>query len=1138
MKTTDSTESDASSPLSPASPASPFSPLSPLSSRSSSSSLSPLSPISSIFGAAKGIASSALRVAHHALDSPEELAPNSSQRSVSPARGTPTSSLVERLNAGMLVKDAIIAANDALMHPAAIDDRKMLLEDIITLLYSLPADSKIGTSLEKALIRLLWNDLQHPPISFLGKAKYRSADGSGNNFLNKRLGAAGEPYARSVPPARSMPQQLPDNATVWDTLMKRDKFVPHPSGISSLLFAFATCITHSIFITNRQDPSINDASSYLDLSPLYGNNQKEQDQIRTFKDGKIFDDVVASQRLFLMPPSTCALMMVFSRNHNWIVDTLYRVNQNNEYKPVKALSLEQRKQQDEDLFQTARLVNCGWFLQVIFCDYIRTILNVNQTESSWTLIPTDVMDGVDRGTGNAVSVEFNLLYRWHSCISRKDTEYIEQLMRRYSRTPFDEMTQEEFVRVFRGLSMEMGADPRKWTFGGLKRDGKDGTGKFSDDDLVRILTEATDDVAGAFKARGVPEAMKIIDVMGMNLARDQWACASLNEFRAFLKLTPYQSFEEWNPDPIIANAARELYQDIDNLELMPGLSAEEPKPSQKGSGLAPGYTISRAILSDAVALVRGDRHYTVDYNPGNLTSFLFEDVKPDPQNGAYGGALGKLLMRTFPSHYTYNSTYALFPFSTPSTTNGILERLRLIDQYDTRRPGPAPEWIVVDKRATAEQILSTDSPTSINFDPVYGAPLDDHQQQQPSFLSLVNSFKTKTKSRSSCQDVIDKAFFPPQFTNFVVAAIAPKAKELISRTSWSSGVDQMRLNIVQQVIIPVLMGWIADQIGFPLKTEDNPRGLLTAEKLCEILCEAYTYAHLDYDSTRAFKLRRSVVENTSILKSVIDFRLSEASGTPPKLLNSSQDVKDILLGSKGEQGVGMSKNARNLYDRVLEGSSRPLDEISDTLQLSTINFVSSIAACAKTIDFFLRPENANALDDLHYQCAADGGLANDSMILHYVREALRLDPPVGGVVRQARSTIHIGGMKVKAGSHVYIDWTKINRDPSVFTQPDEIRTDRNQNLYRLAEAGIRSSRDESLNAFVAVGIAKEVFRLSNIRRAPGNSGSLSGLVGTLEEPFKTITRYINQKDQSLSYFPQSLVIVHGGREEQVWDLLD
>ncbi|GAA5857299.1 hypothetical protein JCM5353_001795, partial [Sporobolomyces roseus] len=290
-----------------------------------------------------------------------------------------------------------------------------------------------------------------------------------------------------------------------------------------------------------------------------------------------------------MPPSTCALMMVFSRNHNWIVDTLVQINQNKKFKPFDSLSDEQKKQQDEDLFQTARLVNCGWFLQVIFGDYIRVILNVNQTDSTWVLIPTGEIKSliggqVDRGTGNAVSVEFDLLYRWHTAVGKKDTVWIEQLMRKYSQTPFDKMTQDDFVAIYKGLSGDMGPDVKKWTFGGLKRTGKDGTGRFSDDDLVRVLTEATEEVAGAFKARGVPEAMRIIDIMGMDTARNQWCCATLNEFRTFLKLTRYKSFEgcrlEWNPDPVIANAARELYKDIENLELMPGLSAEEPKPSQ------------------------------------------------------------------------------------------------------------------------------------------------------------------------------------------------------------------------------------------------------------------------------------------------------------------------------------------------------------------------------------------------------------------------------------------------------------------------------------------------------------------------------------------------------------------------------
>jgi hypothetical protein len=43
------------------------------------------------------------------------------------------------------------------------------------------------------------------------------------------------------------------------------------------------------------------------------------------------------------------------------------------------------------------------------------------------------------------------------------------------------------------------------------------------------------------------------------------------------------------------------------------MQAEEAKERQPGAGLCPGFTISRAILADAVALSRGDRFMTVDF---------------------------------------------------------------------------------------------------------------------------------------------------------------------------------------------------------------------------------------------------------------------------------------------------------------------------------------------------------------------------------------------------------------------------------------------------------------------------------------------------------------------------------------------
>ncbi|BGP16815.1 hypothetical protein JCM10213v2_004820 [Rhodosporidiobolus nylandii] len=131
----------------------------------------------------------------------------------------------------------------------------------------------------------------------------------------------------------------------------------------------------------------------------------------------------------------------------------------------------------------------------------------------------------------------------------------------------------------------------------------------------------------------------------------------------FLNLTEFKSFAAWESDPVIAEAARRLYN-IDNLELMPGLACEEAKPSMEGSGLCPGYAISRAILSDAASLL------TSDCTAGNLTSYQWKDLQPDLHNGAFRGYISKLLLRYIPQSYTLNSTYTLYPFIAPHTTGG------------------------------------------------------------------------------------------------------------------------------------------------------------------------------------------------------------------------------------------------------------------------------------------------------------------------------------------------------------------------------------------------------------------------------------------------------------------------------------
>jgi hypothetical protein len=110
-------------------------------------------------------------------------------------------------------------------------------------------------------------------------------------------------------------------------------------------------------------------------------------------------------------------------------------------------------------------------------------------------------------------------------------------------------------------------EPATWTFGGLERQQD---GRFTDSELVRLISDGCDNVAGkrsyrwfsialtlpgAFGARNIPKVMKAIEMLGIEQGR-QWQLATLNEFRMFFKLKPYSTFRKCSvfiPSCILAN---------------------------------------------------------------------------------------------------------------------------------------------------------------------------------------------------------------------------------------------------------------------------------------------------------------------------------------------------------------------------------------------------------------------------------------------------------------------------------------------------------------------------------------------------------------------------------------------------------
>ncbi|RMZ91623.1 hypothetical protein DV736_g1143, partial [Chaetothyriales sp. CBS 134916] len=595
-----------------------------------------------------------------------------------------------------------------------IDDQTYLMERIIQLATDLPYQSAESETLTKLFLTQLWDDLQHPPQTNLGpKFAFRQADGSNNSILYPNIGAAGQPYARTVRPKLEQPAARPDPGLIFDSVLARQTFTPHPNSISSVLFYIASIIIHDIFNTSHTDFRISETSSYLDLAPLYGSNREDQMLVRTGKDGKLKADCFSDKRILGFPPGVGVLLIFFNRFHNSAVEKLAKIDENARFSSIRspqgrAGGANAEQDYDEALFQTGRLVTTGLYINIILKDYVRTILNLNSINSKWSLDPRSeeakslIKNKLPEGLGNQVSAEFNLIYRWHSTISQRDEAWTDAVFKQLvgDKDPAS-LAMSEMLIVLQKWLEALPADPQQRPFHNVERQPD---GSLPDDELVSIWIDSVDDVAGAFQTRHVPRVMRSIEMLGIIQARS-WNLASLNEFREYFNLTAHKTFEDINPDPYIQQQLRNLYGHPDNVELYPGVIVEAAKKSMSpGSGLCTNFTISRAILSDAVSLVRSDRFYTIDYTPQKLTNWGFKVVDYDTSID-YGCVLNKVVLNALPNHFATNSIYAHYPLVTPTKNRTLLKKLGQEQYYNFEKPKRA--WPARTVLAQAEIGITT-----------------------------------------------------------------------------------------------------------------------------------------------------------------------------------------------------------------------------------------------------------------------------------------------------------------------------------------------------------------------------------------------------------------------------------------------
>ncbi|KAF2447352.1 heme peroxidase [Karstenula rhodostoma CBS 690.94] len=966
------------------------------------------------------------------------------------------------------------------------DDKDYVMEALIRTASDLPDGSKLREKLTGGFLTQLWNDLEHPPLSYLGaQYQYRSADGSFNSLVHPQLGAAGTPYARTVKPSKMQTPCRPDAGVVFDSVMTRKHAERHPNEISSVLFYLASIIIHDCFRTDHRDYSNSLTSSYLDLSPLYGSNQDEQNLMRTFADGKLKPDAFSEQRLLFFPPGVACLLIMFNRFHNHVVTNLALINEGNRFpKPVapedakdekKAEAYQaQLKKYDNDIFQTGRLITCGLYVNIILIDYVRTILNLNRTDSNWQLNPRADIKDLPIGVGNQVSAEFNLVYRWHSTLSTRDEAWTQELWDGMFGKGRDPKTvgNREFLMKLNEEYQKSEKDPGKRTFAGLKRN-EDGS--LPDQAIVDILVSSVEDCANSFGPNRVPAVMRAIEVLGIEQSR-AWNLGSLNEFRKYFGLEPHTSFEDITSDKYVAEQLKHLYDHPDNVEIYPGIVVEDAKKAMApGSGLTPSYTVSRAVLSDAVALVRGDRFYTRDYNPRTLTNWGYAQADSDTavDNGC---VFYKLFLTAFPAHFSNNSVYAHYPLTVPSAMKVALEdpSVNKAHLYDFSKPVYTPKPTLISSYAAASTVLKDQETFKVTWGKalihLMGSPAQD--------FMLAGDGPKNAISRS----LMSKALYVPGWEAEIRSYYATKTAALL-KTRSAKIADFHQVDIIRDVGNLAHVHFASELFQLPLKTTDDPHGIFTEAEMYLLMSGVFALVFFDADPVASFPLHLKSKRAVSVLGDFVEANVAFVARSG-KLSDLARKVwpRETKLHSYG----------LHFIQRLLASGMEPKQLVWGQILGTAGGMVSNQGALfAQIVEFFLLGEGTQHWAAVQALAANDDD-ASFEKLSKYVLEAGRIAGETA-VLREAvkdTTLTDAGGETVhlKKGDRLFVNLHAASLDAHAFPNPRTLDLSRPAESYIHLGAGPHACLGAPLAKVALTAMLREIARLKGLRPAAGTQG--------------------------------------------------
>lgn len=502
----------------------------------------------------------------------------------------------------------------------------------------------------------------------------RTRDGTYNDLANPRMGAIGCRFGRNVPPAYAYPETgsrllVPNPRLISRKLLTRETFQPATT-LNLLAAAWIQfevhdwfshgSVTSQPFVVPLQDddpwpdrpmriertaPDPNpdptgpatfttQDSHWWDASQIYGTTAEFATALRARDEGKLRIDETG-----LPPPDVEALLDLNSTAGNfWVGLALLHSLFMREHNAICTHLAERHPHlSDQQLYDKARLVNAALMAKIHTVDWTPAIIahptTVYAMRANWFgLLGERIGRRLGRPTRSALlhgipgsrtehhdvpyslTEEFVAVYRMHPLIP---DEFAFRSLRDDRVTARHELPDLSVLNVRARLAETPMAD-LFYSFG------RSHPGAISLHNFPRHLQEMR-------RVDGTPVDLATIDLIR---SRER-GVPRYNEFRTLFRLKPAATFEELTGETTLAAELRDIYDDIDLVDLMIGLYAE-PKP--RGFGFSD--TAFRVFILMATRRLESDRFFTADFRDEVYTTAGMDWVRDNDMRS--------VLLRHFP----------------------------------------------------------------------------------------------------------------------------------------------------------------------------------------------------------------------------------------------------------------------------------------------------------------------------------------------------------------------------------------------------------------------------------------------------------------------------------------------------------